>query len=49
MGLTALGDRLSRKYHHTSFVRANPDCVDTFVAVYKKLTGKDVAFEFPEH
>nr|AFJ91757.1 ribosomal protein S7 [Ostrea edulis] len=23
--------------------------VDTFTAVYKKLTGKDVAFEFPEY
>lgn len=22
--------------------------IDTFVAVYKKLTGKDVVFEFPE-
>ena len=33
---------LNFKFFHTFFQ------TDTFAAVYKKLTGKDVNFEFPE-
>ena len=39
---------MSRCNNHIQFVFQVEHKVDTFGAVYKKLTGKDVNFEFPE-